>query len=286
MGTSLVPISTLSPGSDLQSYVNTVSAFEVLSQEEEQALARRFYDEDDLDAARKLVIHNLRFVVHIARSYRGYGLSDADLIQEGNIGLMKAVKRFDPSVGVRLVSFAVHWIRSAIHEYIIRNWRIVKMATTKAQRKLFFRLRDAKKDKAGWLNAKDTDKIAEKLGVRPVDVSLMEGRMASQDLSYEAPPQLEPEDPFKSRLTDIIDDAPTAAETLEQQDWDDQQHDRLYSAIQNLDERSRVVLMSRWLSEPKTTLGELAEKFGVSAERIRQLETSAMEKVRGQLLTV
>lgn len=284
MNTSVVPINQLSPGSDLRSYIHSVNSFPILTVDEEQNLARRFYDDGDLDAARELIVSHLRFVVHIARTYRGYGLSDADLIQEGNIGLMKAVKRFDPNVGVRLVSFAVHWIRAEIHEFIIKNWRIVKIATTKAQRKLFFKLRDAKKNHSGWLTRKETEAIAEDFGVRTEDVSQMEGRMASPDVNFDTSVSDDDDSASWSPAQSFVDEAPIAESVLEKEDWDTQQHERLYTAIQTLDERSRVVLMARWLSEPKATLQELATKFGVSAERIRQLESAAMEKIRGHLL--
>ncbi len=284
MSTSVVPINQLSPGSNLRSYIHSVNSFPILTVDEEQNLARRFYDDGDLDAARELIVSHLRFVVHIARTYRGYGLSDADLIQEGNIGLMKAVKRFDPNVGVRLVSFAVHWIRAEIHEFIIKNWRIVKIATTKAQRKLFFKLRDAKKHHSGWLTRKETEAIAEDFGVRTEDVSQMEGRMASPDVNFDTSVSDDDDSASWSPAQSFVDEAPIAESVLEKEDWDTQQHERLYTAIQTLDERSRVVLMARWLSEPKATLQELATKFGVSAERIRQLESAAMEKIRGSLL--
>lgn len=284
MSTSVVPINQLSPGSDLRSYIHSVNSFPILTVDEEQNLARRFYDDGDLDAARELIVSHLRFVVHIARTYRGYGLSDADLIQEGNIGLMKAVKRFDPNVGVRLVSFAVHWIRAEIHEFIIKNWRIVKIATTKAQRKLFFKLRDAKKHHSGWLTRKETEAIAEDFGVRTEDVSQMEGRMASPDVNFDTSVSDDDDSASWSPAQSFVDEAPIAESVLEKEDWDTQQHERLYTAIQTLDERSRVVLMARWLTEPKATLQELATKFGVSAERIRQLESAAMEKIRGSLL--
>lgn len=284
MSTSVIPINQLSPGSDLRSYIHSVNAFPILTADEEQSLARRFYDDGDLDAARELILSHLRFVVHIARTYRGYGLSDSDLIQEGNIGLMKAVKRFDPNVGVRLVSFAVHWIRAEIHEFIIKNWRIVKIATTKAQRKLFFKLRDAKKGHTGWLTRKETEAIAEDFGVRTEDVSQMEGRMSSPDVTFDTSVADDDDSASWSPAQSFVDETPIAEVVLEKEDWDTQQHERLYNAIQILDERSRVVLMERWLSEPKATLQELATQFGVSAERIRQIESAAMEKIRGHLL--
>ena len=279
----MIPVADLSPGSDLQSYINTVNSFPILTAEEEQELARRFYDDDDLDAARELIISHLRFVVHVARTYRGYGLPEGDLIQEGNVGLMKAVKRFDPNVGVRLVSFAVHWIRAEIHEFIIRNWRIVKIATTKAQRKLFFKLRERKKG-LGWLTHQETQSIADDLGVRPKDVSQMESRLASNDMSFDLSNDDDEEAQSWVPALTLVDDSPSTEEALEEDDWALHQHDRLHEAIQSLDDRSRVILMSRWLAEDKATLHQLSDQFGVSAERIRQIESSAMDKIREHLL--
>lgn len=285
MSTSLVSISSLSPGGDLSSYINTVNAHPVLTADEERELAFRFYDEGDLDAARELIMSHLRFVVYLARTYRGYGLPEADIIQEGNVGLMKAVKRFDPNVGVRLVSFAVHWIRAEIHEFIIRNWRIVKIATTKAQRKLFFKLRERKKD-VGWLTQSETQDIARDLGVRPVDVTHMEGRLSSTDLAFDVSDDDEDDGANWVPAHSLVDDSPTALEVIEEEEWADHRQQQLYKAIQTLDERSRVILSSRWLSESKSTLHELAAQFGVSAERIRQIENSAMDQIKEQLVAV
>lgn len=285
MSTSLVSISSLSPGGDLSSYINTVNAHPVLTADEERELAFRFYDEGDLDAARELIMSHLRFVVYLARTYRGYGLPEADIIQEGNVGLMKAVKRFDPNVGVRLVSFAVHWIRAEIHEFIIRNWRIVKIATTKAQRKLFFKLRERKKD-VGWLTQSETQDIARDLGVRPVDVTHMEGRLSSTDLAFDVSDDDEDDGANWVPAHSLVDDSPTVLEVIEEEEWADHRQQQLYKAIQTLDERSRVILSSRWLSESKSTLHELAAQFGVSAERIRQIENSAMDQIKEQLVAV
>ena len=282
MTTSVIPISNLSPGGDLTAYINTVNAYSVLTAEEEQDLAHRFYDEGDLDAARELIISNLRFVVYLARTYRGYGLPEADIIQEGNVGLMKAVKRFDPNVGVRLVSFAVHWIRAEIHEFIIRNWRIVKIATTKAQRKLFFKLRERKKD-FGWLTQSETREIAQDLGVRPQDVTHMEGRLSSNDMAFDMSDDDDEDSASWAPAQMIADDSPTPAEQLEEEQWEAHRQELLYEAMQSLDERSRVILNSRWLSPDKATLHELAAQFGLSAERIRQIESAAMAKIREQL---
>lgn len=283
MSTSLVSITSLSPGGDLSSYINTVNAHSVLTADEERELAFRFYDEGDLDAARELIMSHLRFVVYLARTYRGYGLPEADIIQEGNVGLMKAVKRFDPNVGVRLVSFAVHWIRAEIHEFIIRNWRIVKIATTKAQRKLFFKLRERKKD-VGWLTQSETQDIARDLGVRPADVTHMEGRLSSTDLAFDATDDDEDDGANWVPALSLVDDSPTALEVIEEEEWAAHRQQQLYEAIQTLDERSRVILSSRWLSESKSTLQELAAQFGVSAERIRQIENSAMDQIKEHLV--
>ncbi len=283
MSTSLIPLFNPTPGADLASYVNTVSAYPVLDAEREKDLAHRFYDEDDLDAARELIMSHLRFVVYLARTYRGYGLPEADLIQEGNVGLLKAVKKFDPNRGVRLVSFAVHWIRAEIHEFIIRNWRIVKIATTKAQRKLFFKLRN-KKAHSGWLTQKETQSIAADLEVRPEDVTLMEGRLASNDTSFEPYDTDDEESSYSSPADMLVDDAPSVLDVMEEQEWSENRKAQLYTAIQSLDERSQAILHSRWLSEPKATLHDLADQFNVSAERIRQIESSAMSKIREHMV--
>jgi RNA polymerase sigma-32 factor len=269
------------PVGSLETYIQAVNSVPVLSAEEEQALAHRFRDENDLDAARQLVLSQLRFVVHIARGYLGYGLPLGDLIQEGNVGLMKAVKRFDPEVGVRLVSFAVHWIRAEIHEYVLRNWRLVKVATTKAQRKLFFNLRKAKRH-LGWLSREETEAIANDLGVSPAEVNEMEMRLSSHDLSFDAPTDGDDEDTFAPAQFLPAPDADPARE-LETDDWQTQAADKLALALEGLDERSRDILAARWLSEKKSTLQDLASRYGISAERIRQIEQQAMRKLRVSL---
>ncbi|PWG63106.1 RNA polymerase sigma factor RpoH [Sediminicurvatus halobius] len=262
-------------------YIQAVNAIPTLSAEEEESLARRYRDEQDLDAARWLVLSHLRFVVHIARGYSGYGLPLADLIQEGNIGLMKAVKRFDPDVGVRLVSFAVHWIRAEIHEFILRNWRIVKVATTKAQRKLFFNLRGSKK-RLGWLNHAEVRAVADDLGVKPETVLEMESRLSGQDVGFDPAPDAGDDDDHGPRAPAayLEDTRLDPAAEVESADWQTRQSEALGAALAALDERSRDIVSRRWLAEPKATLQELADEYGVSAERIRQLEKNAMKKLR------
>ena len=282
MSTGLLPLGQLSPGRDLNGYIQAISSISMLSVEEERELAFRLYDEDDLEAARRLVLSHLRFVVHIARSYSGYGLPQADLIQEGNIGLMKAVKRFDPNQGVRLVSFAVHWIKAEIHEFVLRNWRIVKIATTKAQRKLFFNLRSAKK-RLSWLNNDEVDAIARDLNVKPEVVREMEGRLTAYDAGFDAAPGEDDESAYLAPVHYLDDIDSDPAVQLEDSDWEDDANRRLRMALAALDERSRDILQRRWLSESKSTLHELAEVYGVSAERIRQLEKNAMKKIRQQI---
>lgn len=282
MNSSLLPVGHLSPGHDLNGYIQTVNRIAVLSVEEERELAWRLKDEGDLDAARRLVMSHLRFVVHIARSYSGYGLPQADLIQEGNVGLMKAVKRFDPSQGVRLVSFAVHWIKAEIHEFVLRNWRIVKIATTKAQRKLFFNLRSAKK-RLAWLNSDEVNAIARDLDVKPEVVREMEGRLSSHDAGFDAALGDDDESAYQAPAQYLDDASLDPATQLEDRDWEQDSTRRLRGALASLDERSRDILAQRWLSENKATLHELADIYGVSAERIRQLEKNAMNKVREQL---
>ena len=282
MSTGLLPLGQLSPGRDLNGYIQAVSSISMLSAEEERELAFRLYDEDDLEAARRLVLSHLRFVVHIAHSYSGYGLPQADLIQEGNIGLMKAVKRFDPNQGVRLVSFAVHWIKAEIHEFVLRNWRIVKIATTKAQRKLFFNLRSAKK-RLSWLNNDEVDAIARDLNVKPEVVREMEGRLTAYDAGFDAAPGEDDESAYLAPVHYLDDIDSDPAVQLEDSDWEDDANRRLRMALAALDERSRDILQRRWLSESKSTLHELAEVYGVSAERIRQLEKNAMKKIRQQI---
>jgi RNA polymerase sigma-32 factor len=265
------------PHGNIDAYMSAVSSVSVLSVEKERALAIRYHDEGDLEAARELVLSHLRFVVHIARSYTGYGLPIGDLIQEGNVGLMKAVKRFDPSVGVRLVSFAVHWIKAEIHEFVLKNWRIVKVATTKAQRKLFFNLRSAKKQ-LGWLNAKETKAIAEELGVSEVEVQRMEGRLNARDLGFDAPTSDDDESSSPAYFLEDMSSDP--ADKVEQENWDDHHNQKLMAAFSYLDERSQDILRHRWLNDEKATLQELAEQYQVSAERIRQLEKNAMNKIK------
>lgn len=271
------------PGANLDAYIRNVSSVPMLTVEEEQALAQRLYEQEDLDAARHLVLAHLRFVVHIARSYSGYGLPLGDLIQEGNVGLMKAVRRFDPGVGVRLVSFAVHWIRAEIHEFVIRNWRIVKIATTKAQRKLFFNLRSQKKS-LSRLTTDEAGRIAEDLGVTLADVKEMEGRLAAYDASFDAPVDEDDDSRVFAPAQYLEADNADPAEALEQAQWQTHHSQRLGQALDDLDARSRDILERRWLADDKTTLHELAGEYGVSAERIRQLENNAMNKLRKALV--
>jgi RNA polymerase sigma-32 factor len=262
----------------LDAYISAVHRIPVLSQEEEQDLSRRYLEENDLASARKLVMSHLRFVVHVARGYNGYGLQLSDLIQEGNIGLMKAVKRFDPDQGVRLVSFAVHWIRAEMHEFILRNWRIVKVATTKAQRKLFFNLRKSKK-RLGWMNAEEVRMVAKDLGVPEATVREMESRLSGRDIGFEAPADAE-EDAKPAPEAFLIDDGADPYENVADADQTDNQLETLSSALEKLDERSRDIIQRRWLNEEKATLQDLADEYGVSAERIRQVEANAMKKMR------
>ncbi|MEX1198847.1 MAG: RNA polymerase sigma factor RpoH [Pseudohongiellaceae bacterium] len=271
------------PGRDLSAYVSSVNRIPVLSADEEQSLAERYYYDNDLDAARQLVLSHLRFVVHLARSYAGYGLQQADLIQEGNVGLMKAVKRFNPEVGVRLVSFAVHWIKAEIHEFILKNWRIVKIATTKAQRKLFFNLRSSKK-RLGWLTNDEANAMAHDLGVDPKVVRQMEGRMSAYDTGFDLEPDTDDDHPSMAPVQYLEDDGSDVATAIEDAEWTETTNNSLYQAMSELDERSRDIINSRWLSEKKATLHELADRYSVSAERIRQLEKNAMQKVRGMMV--
>ncbi len=268
----------------IESYIRSVQQIPLLSAEEETALALRLRQNNDLDAARQLVLSHLRFVIRVARGYTGYGLALPDLIQEGNIGLMKAVKRFDPSIGVRLVSFAVYWVRAEIHEFILRNWRIVKIATTKAQRKLFFNLRSHKK-RLGWLNQEEVNAVAAELNVNPATVLEMEARLSGQDFPYESRDDRDEADPTlpQAPANYLQDTRMEPASQLERTDWEEHHQQRLQSAIAKLDARSQDILEQRWLREDKTTLQELAERHQVSAERIRQLEKSALAKLKGQL---
>jgi RNA polymerase sigma-32 factor len=274
----LQPATLAVPVGNLENYISAVYRLPILSVDEEQRLARRLRDHNDLEAARKLVTHHLRFVVQVARGYRGYGLQLGDLIQEGNIGLMKAVKRFNPDLGVRLVSFAVHWIRAEIHEFILRNWRIVKVATTKAQRKLFFNLRSAKK-RLGWLNREEVKTVADDLGVSPSDVMEMEERLSNQDIGFDFDPE-DDNDSYVAPVAYLEDQRADPAQAVEQSDWDTHHSKRLQHALSTLDERSRDILAKRWLADNKTTLTELADEYRVSAERIRQLENNAIKKLR------
>ncbi len=282
-GTALIArptdLALAGPLGSLDAYLDRVSRIPVLSREQERELAERFRNEDDLTAARELVLSHLRFVVHIARGYSGYGLPIGDLIQEGNVGLMKAVKRFDPAVNVRLVSFAVHWIRAEIHEYVLRNWRLVKIATTKAQRKLFFNLRRLKKNLT-WLSAEETAAVARDLGVSTSEVTEMEKRLAARDMSFDPTPEADDEESYTpSAYLPAADADP--AERVENAEWEVDSSDRLQGALSRLDERSRDILQRRWMTDDKATLHELADKYGVSAERIRQIESNALGKLRG-----
>ena len=279
MTTNLLALNSLSPGGDLNAYVQTISAFPVLTVDEERELAEKFYYEDDLQAARKLVLCHLRFVAHLARSYQGYGLSQADLIQEGNVGLMKAVKRFNPEVGVRLVSFAVHWIKAEMHEFILRNWRIVKVATTKAQRKLFFNLRSSKK-RLSWLTPEETSAVAADLGVSEQEVTRMEGRMAANDMAFDGYGDDQDDDAIAAPARFLAAPQADPADLVEAQDWQEDASGKLFAALSSLDPRSRDVIERRWLADHKTTLHDLAGEYSISAERIRQIEKAAMKKLK------
>ena len=279
IGQSLQVMGPIVPGRDLTAYISSVNSIAVLTPEQEKELANQYFYDNNVDAARQLVLAHLRFVVHLAKSYAGYGLSQADLIQEGNVGLMKAVKRFNPEVGVRLVSFAVHWIKAEMHEFILRNWRIVKIATTKAQRKLFFNLRSSKKS-LGWLTNDEAQAMAEDLGVDAKVVRQMEGRMSSYDMAFDADVDADDDTAYRSPAYYLQDTDSDMAASIEDQQWEDSKNDSLYLAMEGLDERSKDIIVSRWLSEEKSTLHELAAKYSVSAERIRQLEKNAMEKVK------
>ncbi len=268
----------------IESYVSYVTSINMLTAEQERELAFDLYENENLAAARKLIMSHLRFVVHIARSYSGYGLPQADLIQEGNIGLMKAVKRFNPEVGVRLVSFAVHWIKAEIHEFVLKNWRIVKVATTKAQRKLFFNLRKSKK-RLGWFSNDEVENVAETLGVSKKEVLEMESRMSNYDMAFDlGNDDDESESPAYSPSLYLERENSDVAENVANKQWEEHTNARLLSAIKTLDDRSQDILHSRWLDDNnKTTLQELADKYSVSAERVRQLEKNAMKKIQGLL---
>ena len=284
MGKSLLAIDHISPGQNLDAYLQTISAIPVLTVAEERVLAERLKDQNDLEAARQLVMSHLRFVVHIARSYSGYGLPLGDLIQEGNVGMMKAVKRFDPEVGVRLVSFAVHWIKAEMHEFILKNCRIVKIATTKAQRKLFFNLRSKKKD-LGWMNSREASSIAEDLGVELKTLREMEGRLASTDTAFDMTGSDDDEGVSFAPAQYLEDHTGNPETLLESSNWKTHSETKLISAMRDLDERSRDILSQRWLSDTKSTLHDLAAQYQVSAERIRQLEKNAMKKLKDAMGT-
>lgn len=275
----LMPLSLSAPGVNLGAYISTVNQIPILTAEQEKELAERYYYDQDLDAAKLLVMSHLRFVVHIARSYAGYGLPQGDLIQEGNLGLMKAVKRFDPNMGVRLVSFAVHWIKAEIHEYVIRNWRIVKIATTKAQRKLFFNLRSLKKS-SKRLTLEEAQSIANDLNVTPEQVLEMEGRLTAYDAAFEAQGDDDDDTPHTAPALYLEDNRYDPARLIEEEDYEEQSTSALHEAMNQLDDRSRNILQRRWLDDDKSTLHELAAEYNVSAERIRQLEKNAMEKIK------
>ena len=266
----------------LEAYIQAARSIPILSAEKEKELALRLHEQGDLDAAQELIMSHLRFVVHIAKSYSGYGLPQADLVQEGNIGLMKAVKRFDPSFGVRLVSFAVYWIRAEIHEYVLRNWRIVKVATTKAQRKLFFNLR-SKKKALGWLSHNEVDAIADELGVTSNDVMEMESRMSGIDMGFDEPDSDDDNSHSVAPVSYLQDMSQEPASQVEANDWEEHNHSRLSNALADLDDRSRDIIQQRWLAEDKSTLHQLADTYQVSAERIRQLENNAIKKLKNAL---
>ena len=272
------------PAGDFDHFLQVINEYPVLSAQEEKEIATRLKQEGDLEAAKKLVLHNLRFVIKVARGYVGYGLPLPDLIQEGNIGLMKAVKRFDPDMGVRLISFAVHWIRAEIHEYVIRNWKIVKIATTKAQRKLFFNLRSSKK-RLGWLNQAEVNAVAKDLNVSSKDVLEMEKRLSGQDIGFDLPVGAENDDQAYSPSQYLVDQSNTdPADSLEVSDLDSHQRELFYQALEQLDDRSKDILSSRWLCDKKATLQDLADRYGVSAERIRQLENNAINKIKSAVV--
>ena len=279
MSTALQLSATTLPVGNLAAYRQSVFSLPMLSTEKERELAERYRNEQDLDAAWELVTAHLRFVVRIARGYDGYGLAQADLIQEGNVGLMKAVKRFDPNVGVRLVSFAVHWIRAEIHEFILRNWRIVKVATTKAQRKLFFNLRSSRK-RLGWMSRAEVEDIATDLGVEPRVVMEMEQRLSAHDASYDPLVEHDSENDRPAPAGYLQDLRFEPATQAEEDDWEAHCEARLADALHTLDDRSRSIVARRWLEDRRMTLQELADEYGVSAERIRQLEKNALKKLR------
>ena len=283
MGTQLQPSQLNSPGKDIESYLSSVHAIPILTKEQEQELALKLYEEDDLDAARQLVIHHLRFVVHIARSYQGYGLPLADIIQEGNVGLMKAVDKYDPHRGVKVVSFAVHWIKAEIHEYILKNWRLVKIATTKAQRKLFFNLRSKKKS-LDWLTKEEAEKIASDLNVEVKDVLHMENRLSSNDSSFDAPAPSGDDDDIMSPSQYLEDKRYDPEVIVANEQAEQVNRSELVEALRMLDDRSKDILQRRYLSDQKATLHDLADEYKVSAERIRQIENTALKKLKSLMV--
>ena len=282
MGTELQTIELSTPGKDIESYLSSVHSIPILTPVQERELAQKLYDNDDLDAARQLVLAHLRFVVHISRTYPGYGLPLADIIQEGNVGLMKAVDRFDPNKGVRLVSFAVHWIKAEIHEFILRNWRIVRVATTKAQKKLFFNLR-SKKKALGWLGHKEAAQIAADLGVKPETVVQMEGRLAAADASFDLSHDDDDDALVPSPAQFLASEAANPADIVAEENASADELARLKQALKHLDPRAEAIVTRRWLNETKATLHELADEYGISAERVRQLEQAAMKKLRSAM---
>ena len=278
-------IALANPGSDIDKYLSQVYSIPVLTREEELELTREFYESEEIKVAHKLVISHLRFVVHIAKSYAGYGLPLADVIQEGNLGLLKAVKKFDPDKGVRLVSFAVHWIKAEIHEYILKNWRIVKIATTKAQRKLFFNLRSKKKS-TGWLSDKEAKKIAADLDVSYKEVMHMENRLNSADSAFDMPCDEEDDEKAFSPSQYLEDHSFSPDQIVEKENYESVNHTALMKNISSLDRRAQDIIRARWLDDYKLTLNELADKYSVSAERIRQIEASAFKKLKTSLVNV
>jgi RNA polymerase sigma-32 factor len=278
-GTALQEMEALAPGGDLQAYINSVHSIGVLTSEEEKKLAEDLYYRNDLDAARKLVLAHLRFVIYVAKTYSGYGLPESDLIQEGNVGLMKAIRKFNPEMGVRLVSFAVHWVKAEIHEYVLKNWKIVKIATTKPQRKLFFNLRSKKKG-LGWLTEEEVESMAKDLGVKPSEVREMEKRLSGNDLPFDPLADSDDDEASYSPSQYLEDEDANPADIFAKESLDETNTSQLYEAINKLDDRSRDILQDRWLADEKLTLHELAEKYGISAERVRQIEKNAMKKVK------
>jgi RNA polymerase sigma-32 factor len=280
--TQTATIPSVLPTGSMDSYISAAFQLPMLTAEQEHDLAVRWHERQDLDAARQLVLAHLRFVVRIARGYNGYGLPQNDLVQEGSVGLMKAVRRFDPNMGVRLVSFAVHWIKAEIHEYILRNWRIVKVATTKAQRKLFFNLRSSKK-RLGWFSREEIEGVAEELGVKPETVVQMEARMSNHDVAFDPMESDEDDGTSFTPVAYLADMREEPSSILEAADTAEHEHEQLSEALADLDERARDILQRRWLNEQKETLHELADEYGVSAERIRQIEKAAMKKLRSAI---